>query len=46
METIAEERVKKKFESVMKRKTDSRREKVTFSMVRKAILTKKKESRR
>ena len=26
----------------MKRKTDSRREKVTFGMVKKAILTKKK----
>ena len=41
-ETIAEERAKKEFESIMKQKTDSRQEKITFSMVKKAISTMKK----
>ena len=41
-ETIAEERVKKEFESVMKQKNDSRREKIAFAMVKKAISTMKK----
>ena len=36
-EAIAEQRVQKEFESIMKQKTDSRQEKVTFSMVKKAI---------
>ena len=46
-EIIAEERVKKKFESIMKQKTDSRQEKITFSLVKKAkSAMKKKESRR
>ena len=40
-ETIAEERVKKEFESIMKQKND-RREKITFTMVKKAISTMKK----
>ena len=38
-ETIAEERVRKEFESIMKQKNDSRREKITFTMVKKAIST-------
>ena len=40
-ETIAEERVKKEFESIMKQKNDRRREKITFTMVKKAISTMK-----
>ena len=36
-EAIAEQRVQKEFESIMKQKTESRQEKVTFSMVKKAI---------
>ena len=39
--TIAEERVKKEFESIMKQKND-RREKIAFTMVKKAISTMKK----
>ena len=34
--------MKKEFESIMKQKTDSRQEKITFSMVKKAISTMKK----
>ena len=41
-EEIAEERVNKEFESIMKQKNDSRREKITFAMVKKTILTMKK----
>ena len=41
-ETVAEEQVKKEFKSIMKQKTDSRQEKITFSMVKKAISTMKK----
>ena len=41
-ETVTEEQVKKEFESIMKQKTDSRQEKITFSMVKKAISTMKK----
>ena len=41
-ETIAEERVKKEFESIMKQKNDRRREKITIAMVKKAISTMKK----
>ena len=40
--TIAEERVKKEFESIMKQKNDRRREKITIAMVKKAISTMKK----
>ena len=40
-ETIAEERVKKEFESIMRQKNDRRREKITFAMVKKAISTMK-----
>ena len=42
VETIAEEQVKKKFESIMKQNNDRRREKITFTMVKKAISTMKK----
>ena len=42
VETIAEERVKKEFESTMKQKNDRRREKITFTTVKKAIATMKK----
>ena len=41
-EETAEERVNKEFESIMKQKNDSRREKITFAMVKKTILTMKK----
>ena len=40
--TIAEQRVKKEFKSIMKQKSNNRREKITFSMVKKAISTTKK----
>ena len=36
-EEIAEERVNKEFESIMKQKNDSRREKITFAMVKQAF---------
>ena len=42
VETIAEQQVKKEFESIMKQKNDRRREKITFTMVKKAISTMKK----
>ena len=42
VETIAEEQVKKKFESIMKQNNDRRREKITFTMVKKAISTMEK----
>ena len=47
VETIAEERVKKEFESIMKHKNDGTRENILFTLVKKAISTmKKKESSR
>ena len=36
-EETAEERVNKEFESIMKQKNDSRREKITFAMVKQAF---------
>ena len=41
-DTIAEERVKKEFENIMKQKNDIRREKKKFAMVKKVISTMKK----
>ena len=41
-EEIAEERVNKEFESIMKQKNDSRREKIIFAMVKEATSTMKK----
>ena len=41
-DAIAEERVKKEFENIMKQKNDIRREKLTFAMVKKVISTMKK----
>ena len=41
--TIAEERVKKELESIMKQKNGRRREKITFTMIKKAISTMKKK---
>ena len=41
--TIAEEQVKKEFESIMKQKNGRRREKITFTMIKKAISTMKKK---
>ena len=45
-ETIAEERLKEEFERIMKQKTDSRQEKITFSMIKKAISIMKKRKAR
>ena len=39
---IAKERVNKEFESILKHKNDSRREKITFAIVKKAISAMKK----
>ena len=39
---IAKERVNKEFESILKHKNDSRREKITFVIVKKAISAMKK----
>ena len=46
VETIAEQQVKKEFESIMKQKNDRRREKITFTMVKKAITTMKERKAR
>ena len=45
VEKNAKERVKEEFESIMKQKIDSRREKITFSMIKKAISTMKKKEK-
>ena len=44
-EKNAKERVKEEFENIMKQKIDSRREKITFSMIKKAISTMKKKEK-
>ena len=45
-EATPEEWVKKEFESIMKQKNDRRREKITFTMVKKAITTMKERKAR